>query len=759
MVAVDDIQQLAQIVHRDPQAYFDECQQRFNHLSSQINLALASPHNLEDGDDESRSMSELVKFICSVGHRYPKTLAPALASVLVDQWMPHPRFGTLPPSVRIGCLQGLMMLRSKGHAPVEKVFSTCVPLLGSNDRAVRRTVFGYLVSEAKRATQAHIRRQLQNVFFQTLRQCTATASAKEISAADNTTADTVELSMDTVASSIIRICAILFVGRHWSSTAAGEGADVSSGSRVANVIATEGLFHPHEKVASAALHFFLHLKTFGKSEELDEDERRANEETERQGIMDRIKKGPKLKDKTVRRLARRARLLDKREKASERELEDRELVGTGTMDDQEEDYDGEADALSVRSTSTNVRFIDLRGFEHLEWLHNPQTVAEKLFASVRQSHFRFEVRMMQMDLITRLMALHELVILNLSPFFQRYLRPNQSEITRILAILVQSVHRNTPSEYVVPILKTLSDQFVVDRNDPAAISIGLNTIRSLCVRAGSVVMRDAGSVLLNDWIGFRKFRGDKGVVMAARGVLEVARKLVPSMLHRRDRGKDAGSKETRSRKRAKIGEDGHMVEIEEDDTDEEEMDDEEDEGEFEIEIDEDVEGEDDEDDDEDEDEDEGEEEDEDEELDEDQEDDGDDDDSNEGSDEDDDEDIDLDRDADSDHGDFGEEEEDTMGIVVEPGILEPSKVNNKKRTREERLDAVARGREDREKFGFQKKKGGGTTNAEKQKTKNASMVQNSRKVREKMRMSMRDKQKRKGNRRSRLKKMPKRFRK
>jgi protein SDA1 len=52
-------------------------------------------------------------------------------------------------------------------------------------------------------------------------------------------------------------------------------------------------------------------------------------------------------------------------------------------------------------------------------------MAEKLFSSLRRSRDRFEVRLVVMNLISRLVGVHELLLLNFYPFLQKYIRPQQ----------------------------------------------------------------------------------------------------------------------------------------------------------------------------------------------------------------------------------------------------------------------------------------------------------------------------------------------
>ena len=96
----------------------------------------------------------------------------------------------------------------------------------------------------------------------------------------------------------------------------------------------------------------------------------------------------------------------------------------------------------------------------LHLLHDPFTLAEKLFAELRRSSERFEVRLitaarceetpstlpecerlevrlLMINLLSRLVGAHRLQLPNFFPYLQRYLQPHQRDITLLLAYLVQ----------------------------------------------------------------------------------------------------------------------------------------------------------------------------------------------------------------------------------------------------------------------------------------------------------------------------------
>ena len=57
--------------------------------------------------------------------------------------------------------------------------------------------------------------------------------------------------------------------------------------------------------------------------------------------------------------------------------------------------------------------------------------AEKLFRQLESCNERFEVKMMMINLISRLIGIHDLLLFNFYPFIQRFLQPKQRGKTHI----------------------------------------------------------------------------------------------------------------------------------------------------------------------------------------------------------------------------------------------------------------------------------------------------------------------------------------
>lgn len=165
-------------------------------------------------------------------------------------------------------------------------------------------------------------------------------------------------------------------------------------------------------------------------------------------------------------------------------------------------------------------------------IHDPQGFAEKLFKQLESSNERFEVKLMHLDVISRLIGLHDLILLNFYSYITRFLQPHQREVTRLLQFAAQASHELVPPETLEPLLRTLVNNFVTERNSSDVIAIGLNAVREICSRCPLVMTED----LLGDLAQYKNYR-DKSVMMAARSLIGIYRNIAPKMLHKRDRGR------------------------------------------------------------------------------------------------------------------------------------------------------------------------------------------------------------------------------
>ncbi|MCJ1300946.1 Severe Depolymerization of Actin [Hypocenomyce scalaris] len=176
-------------------------------------------------------------------------------------------------------------------------------------------------------------------------------------------------------------------------------------------------------------------------------------------------------------------------------------------------------------------------FSAFHLLHDPQGFAETLFSKHLQntnSKLNLEQKLLVLQLVSRLVGLHKLTVISLYSYFIKYLTPRQPSVTSFLASLAQSTHSLVPPDVLEPLIQKIANEFVSEAAAAEIASAGLNAIREICVRQ-PLAMNDT---LLQDLVMYRKSK-DKGVMMAAKGLLSLYREVGADMLKKRDRGKEA----------------------------------------------------------------------------------------------------------------------------------------------------------------------------------------------------------------------------
>jgi len=181
-------------------------------------------------------------------------------------------------------------------------------------------------------------------------------------------------------------------------------------------------------------------------------------------------------------------------------------------------------------------------FSALHLLHDPQTFAEKLFHLHLQPaqprvRLALEQKLHVLNLVSRLVGLHKLTLIPLYSYFLKFLTPRQPSVTSFLASLAQSTHSLVPPDILDPLVRKIANEFVTEAAASEVASAGLNGIREVCVRQPLAM----DETLLQDLVQYRKSK-DKGVQMAARGLLSLYRDVGAEMLRKRDRGRDAALK-------------------------------------------------------------------------------------------------------------------------------------------------------------------------------------------------------------------------
>ncbi|XP_074760038.1 protein SDA1 homolog isoform X6 [Athene noctua] len=189
-------------------------------------------------------------------------------------------------------------------------------------------------------------------------------------------------------------------------------------------------------------------------------------------------------------------------------------------------------AMKVLKKQKKKNKPEVFNFSAIHLIHDPQDFAEKLLKQLENCKERFEVKMMLMDLISRLVGIHELFLFNFYPFVQRFLQPHQREVTKILLFAAQASHQLVPPEIIQSVLMTIANNFVTDKNSGEVMTVGINAIKEITARCPLAMTED----LLQDLVQYKTHK-NKNVMMSARTLIHLFRSLNPEMLQKKFRGK------------------------------------------------------------------------------------------------------------------------------------------------------------------------------------------------------------------------------
>uniref|UniRef100_W8BMD1 Protein SDA1 n=1 Tax=Ceratitis capitata TaxID=7213 RepID=W8BMD1_CERCA len=260
-------------------------------------------------------------------------------------------------------------------------------------------------------------------------------------------------------------------------------------AKTVNVIATVGCFSKIMKVLVASLKFFLG----------HDDDEKGSDDSDSDNEVDL--KGAIMQNRVNKKTKKRKKQLEQIKKQ----------------------------AVKAQKKKKNAPAFNFSGI-HL--VHNPQGMAEGLFKQLQSTNERFEVKLMHLDVISRLIGIHELFLFGYYPYITRFLQPHQRQVTRIMQFAAQASHELVPGDIIEPVLKTIANNFITERNSSDVMAIGLNATREICIRCPLAMSED----LLRDLAMYKTYK-EKSVMMAARSLIMLYREQLPALLHKKDRGR------------------------------------------------------------------------------------------------------------------------------------------------------------------------------------------------------------------------------
>ena len=539
--------QLQNLIKRDPESYIDELRMQHRNFQSELaifrlkpvagrrrggsaggagakdaptnssrkgrNIASVNTAEVSSRHDPTK-LCALMSLMAHVAHCYPAqlgSLSAELTSLL------EARGDAMLPRLRMTVVQSLILLRRRGLITPVALLPVLLRTLRLEDRALRDMVEGHIVADIGGSQQSHkderTRRALQVILFEAVASCKTAAAAANSAKGNANTASFVSGKVvdgddggdEVLARRSLQILRELYRKRIWTD------------ERTVNAIAT-ALLSGVPKLVAIAARFFLGIeeRMAADAHVVDEDQLAAIEE------MNQMHNHSKKTKKRMRHLAKAVKARAQKQNAME-------------FDAKEASGQSQSATASLAAVQAEARAL----FPAMLVIRDPQSLAESLFGALRGRHSNepFEFKLLLLNLVSRLVGLHKLVLLPFYGYMQRYLGQHQRSLPQVLAYVVQACHDDVPPEEIQPLIRAVAGALLVERCSEDEVALAINTIGAIATRAPLTLEGDSMQPIIDD-IVLRARAKEKSVFVAARAVLNMLRETNPSLLHRRARGRE-----------------------------------------------------------------------------------------------------------------------------------------------------------------------------------------------------------------------------
>mmetsp|Transcript_18169 Transcript_18169/g.44960 ORF Transcript_18169/g.44960 Transcript_18169/m.44960 type:complete len:818 (+) Transcript_18169:59-2512(+) len=508
------LSQLQNLCKRDPKGYREDYDAQIRRLESECGILKLSPQN------PSPRLIELIQFAAAVSSSsYKGKESDRIADMLIELLVGGSEtkserekanlFMTMPASalqlardVRKSCVSALILMRNKGVIPPLKLLELFFRLMAVvPDKGLREQLYKHLVNDIRNINKKGKRDEKVNRAIQSFLHRVVSTHVGEKGQGGEAAAT------DVAAKKATDMVCELYRKNVWTD------------DRTVAILASaaESKIPP---VMRRAMIFFLNIeiRMAEDKKEKEDDEWDASQKVD----MHLFSRKTKTRQRHV------ARQLKNRKK----EQKKRE----GDIDEWEEIRDD----LGVEACRKLYPAIEL--------LRDPQGLAENIFKRLKKpKSVIYKDKLLMMNFLTRLVGNHELILLSLYPFLQKYMGGNQRDVTAILAYTVQGCHESVPPEEIHGILKTIAHNFITERCSEEQMAVGINSVRAICARVPSVLSLEDNTgdgevsaafdveAFARDIAAYCNHR-DRSVAIAGKAFMNFIRETHPGLLQGKHRG-------------------------------------------------------------------------------------------------------------------------------------------------------------------------------------------------------------------------------
>ncbi|ODV61945.1 Sda1p [Ascoidea rubescens DSM 1968] len=466
---------LQNLVKRDPQSYKEEFLQQYEHYYHLKNIIVLQEEN---NSESIQQFIVLIDFVTAVSTCFPKETAE-FPNDIKDLLLNSPQ--SLTSELREKLIQCLVTLRNKKVITSEELLLILFPLLSIYSSSNKDTILHSNLNAKA------LRKQIYSNLITLMKSVNNGAKNQKI----NRLAQSFlfNLLKDKEGSQSLWVSKI--VRELWRRQIWFDETTVQ--------IMKEATLHPNPKVATSGANFFL-------GSDNDREEALADDSSDDEGIdMNSLKHRLQINKKSSKRGKK---------------------------------FENAVKQIKKKERKNNNNSGVSLNFSAIHLLRDPQGFAEELFSTHLSGKnfkkFDLDQKIIFMNLISRLISNHKLIVLGIYSFFLKYLTPKQKNVTQIMAACAQATHDLVPPEFINEMVRKIANEFVSDGVSSEAAAAGINTIREILSRAPLAI----DEPLLQD---LTEYKGSKAkpVNIAAKSLISLYREVAPEMLLKKDRGKTA----------------------------------------------------------------------------------------------------------------------------------------------------------------------------------------------------------------------------
>eukprot|EP00977_Amphora_coffeiformis_P001272 scaffold261_cov170-Amphora_coffeaeformis.AAC.20 len=515
--------QLQNFCKRDPEGYKEDYDAQIRRLESEVSLLLLQPSH-----EPSKTLVELLQFAAAVSSSsYKGEESNKVANILMNLLVGKPihqegtaasstsgeasvqNLSQLPASalqlhreIRKTCVSALILMRNKGAVEPLQILESFFRIMATiPDKGLRTQLYKHIVNDIRNLNKKGKRDEKVNrSILSFLHRVVSTHGAAEQASGSE------EAATDVAAKRATDMVCELYRRRVWTD------------DRAVAIVAT-AVQSKNINVMCRAIRFFL-----GIEEKMAEDSKKDKDEEWNN--------------------AQRVNYhhYSKKTKAHERQVE-RQLKNRKKAQRKKE----EEDWTDITPEQDKGVEACKKLYPAMEILRDPQGLAEAVFKRLKSSgSIKYDVKLLMINFVTRLVGNHELMLLPLYSFLQKYMGGQQRDVTAVLAYTVQACHEYVPPDEIYGILKTIAHNFITERCTEEQMAVGINAVRAICARVPASLSveeskESSGGAAMDieafarDLAAYSNHR-DRSVSIAGKAWANFIRETSPGLLQGKDRG-------------------------------------------------------------------------------------------------------------------------------------------------------------------------------------------------------------------------------